>query len=68
MFIRFFHELVRKLLVCQFLITLGDKTDIISKKRGLHVTIDGTHPNNVGAQIVADIFYKIITGEMKNEI
>jgi len=68
MFIRFFHELVRKLLVCQFLIAPWDKTDIVSKKRGLHVTIDGTHLNNVGAQIVADIFYKIINGEMENEI
>ena len=44
--------------------TSGD-INRISHKRGLHVTIDGAHLNNVGAQMVADTFYKIITGEIR---
>ncbi|SES24166.1 GDSL-type esterase/lipase family protein [Psychrobacillus sp. OK032] len=32
------------------------KIDKLSKKRGLHLTLDGIHLNSTGAQIVADVY------------
>lgn len=39
----------------------ASKVDKISKKRGLHLTLDGIHLNSAGAQIVANSFASIIT-------
>ena len=38
----------------------ASRVDKISKKRGLHLTLDGIHLNSVGAQIVADCYATII--------
>ena len=38
----------------------ASSVDKISKKRGLHLTLDGIHLNSAGAQIVADCYATII--------
>jgi len=52
-------------LLRDYLAKSHDNIDKTSKIRGLHLTIDGAHLNNIGAKIVADTFYNIITGEKK---
>ena len=44
----------------------ASRVDKISKKRGLHLTLDGIHLNSVGAQIVADC-YSTIVHDLINE-
>ena len=38
----------------------ASRVDKVSKKRGLHLTLDGIHLNSAGAQIVADCYATII--------
>ena len=44
----------------------ASSVDKISKKRGLHLTLDGIHLNSTGAQIVADC-YSTIVHDLINE-
>ena len=44
--------------ISDYLAKTPGNIDRISLKRGLHVTIDSAHLNDIGAHMVADIFYK----------
>lgn len=43
------------------------RIDKLSKKRGLHVTIDGVHLNSDGAQVVAEQYASMIERLLNNK-
>ena len=51
---------VMKVMMDVLLYKKASRVDKISKKRGLHLTLDGIHLNSAGAQIVADCYATII--------
>ncbi|MBS4197112.1 SGNH/GDSL hydrolase family protein [Lederbergia citri] len=56
---------VMKMMVETLFLKSHSKIDVLSKKRGLHLTLDGVHFNSKGATIVADEYSSIIDNHLK---